>query len=1277
MTTPVQSVNRWDKYQDSVILPTLNRPQGENNRWDRYRDDVLFGNQQVPDDLEVATGPGAGFIAGILRGLTEPLTIIPAVNRVAENLKPFYGDNWTSKVPYGIGFIAGTLLPGALAFRVGGAAARGLGLVTKLKTADKVADLSRAGKLTRGAVTGALYGAGIHADNVQEYATRVVTLGAMGSAGEIVIPKALAAISARFGKNVNPSILQLVEEEAAEVAARTVSTGTRKGVALHARAMQLVDDMDDLFYTSDQRQYYQALKNRGIEGPEGALAPISGRRLAMDLAVQELDLTNMVPGQYRIVPTPHQDANIFRQILQRTDELSFETIKRADTGESVVIGLTEGFDRKVAKELQEFGFLRGQEAIYKGAKWIVVRPTKKGDGVWLAKMGRNKKPLAAKTKDVALLPIAHDISTPSLARIQPLVAEFIDQNTLWPGELGFNDAVNAFANQRAMNTSERLAFRRDLIKKQRSALGKEDPAFGKVLDNLDEAAEQVNKVPHPDGPLEELAAARGVVVRQHWEDGGWKHIASGGDGQPLSPLLNSEEEMMTWLRNYQIEPPDLAPRGMNLAEEVVPGSGTPSMPAHTAIDHSNAHLNPALTLTSSLLPRAKFLQFAEDTLRKLGIDDVKPFTEVFLPLATNRKRYLNEMTIWLKGGTLDDGTSVRGLIQIYNPKKPTIRATHKEAIVDLLESPRNQWGAIARDRGLNEQELKAASGMRDWFNRMFVRHVNDENITITADDFIENYWPHYRRLSDAEAPGSISTMFAKVFPGKKLNKPTTKFLSEMQRQGIMSKYDKDPFNVMLKYLRAGLYKTHMKETIDSTITAINKMPQTTKDLQLIRRSLIDYVQLARYGAPEAFTSVNAAVDNTLRMLNLPVDLTTQERIVNTYLTLNYGAYLGFRPGLALRNLYQTILTGMPILGPKYLAHGIKTVFSNRKEAFTSARKAGALLTDHVPVFGDDLLYAEYHAANLDASGKVGALEKFRRLSAKVTNLGMRLYTSADTINRGVVFHGMRKRVLDAWNKYGSKGEIELFHRKSGMNFFGPSIKDEFMKQLRSGGAENAFDWIGARAAEDTQWIYQLGAGPSLFSHGVGRLFGQYGTWPSWYSAYLAQGVKNLDGVERAMFLASNVAVHKTIIMAGALAGWNMSRWTGISSLTWMGGPAVDWFSDFREIATGVTTSGETTAGRAIALSKVGVKDVGGDGAALLPSALGGRLQFKEDPADRLRFATYFLGSVTPGYIFFARDLPQAVEQAGEGDLLGTIGRMMSIPLDSPGYEYPQVNLGGR
>src|SRR3990167_10805085 len=102
-------------------------------------------------------------------------------------MKPFYGTSLVTKIPYGLGFAAGTLIPGSLLYKVGGRVARGLGLVEKLIDADKIADLTKIGKMTRGAVSGALYGAGMHAEDPLEYASHVLTLGTMGGVGEVAI----------------------------------------------------------------------------------------------------------------------------------------------------------------------------------------------------------------------------------------------------------------------------------------------------------------------------------------------------------------------------------------------------------------------------------------------------------------------------------------------------------------------------------------------------------------------------------------------------------------------------------------------------------------------------------------------------------------------------------------------------------------------------------------------------------------------------------------------------------------------------------------------------------------------------------------------------------------------------------------------------------------------------------------------------------------------------------------------------------------------------------
>lgn len=1280
--------NRWSRY----VSVSAMQERDEANRWDRFRSAQSAQLEQPVDPLAALTG-------GFVRALTEPATIIEPVHRISESMRQYYGDSLGTKIPYGLGYIAGTLLPGAAVFKVGGRVARGLGFVSSIRRADQVADLTRVGRFTRGAVAGALYSAGIHADDPGEYARRMLLMGGVGGVGDVAVEGALAALSARFGNKVSPQIQQLAEEALAEEAATAAAARhTPEGIAAHARAMALLDDLDNTIgFTAEQQRYYQALVDRGIEAPPANVQPAATRRMTLGIGVSKLNLQDMAPGQYRIINTPHGDAQDLSSILGRIEGLEHRVVNRKD-GQMVIAGLSkEGAEDLggLASDLERYGFVRGQHVLYRGQRWTALKPTKAGDKLHISQPGRTKKPLVVGLDEIKLMPIVDDIANVPASKISPLVAKFIEQNRIIPEEMSFDDAFSVFADAHKLDSATRVGLRESLIKRVRQELIKEDPELAVVIKNLDEASDVSIARGHPDGPLDEMAAMSGAVVRKVWEDGAWKFVAMDEAGNIISPKLGSRKDMLHWLRNYPRELSNINPRGVNIPDETIPGVGTPSMSPHTAIDPGSVHFSPALVALSRWLPRAHVLRFMEDALRKAGVTDVEPYTKIFFPLVTARRRFNAETATWLQGGKLEDGTVVKGLLEIFNPKKPTIRAKMRENVTDMLETPRSQWTSFAKKHGLNEQEVKTAGEMRDWFNAMFARYVNDDNITITGDDFIENYWPHYRALSDTHAGPSVQQALKRAFPDRKFNAPTVKFLSEMQRKGIMPKYDKDPFNVMFKYLRTGLYKSHMKGVVDEAEKHFNRIPvgginpatgrmEVNPSLAQMRTTLMDYLRLASYGAPEAFTTTNAAFSEFTRLLGLPVDVTTRDKIVNTYLTLNYGAYLGFRPGLAIRNGYQMILTGYPLLGGKYLARGMKVVARDTEAAYNNAVRRGIVAPGHAPVPSSDLLYAEYASAAQDA-GATSLLSKTRKGAEAATSLGMRWYTGFDQINRQAISEGMYAKVHDMWNLYGAGGDMEKFFSKSGINYFGESVKAAFEAKRVSAGIDAAADYMATIAAGDTQFLYELGAGPSLFAHGWGRLLGQYGTFPSWYTAYMAQGIKNLKGMDRALFLARNAAAHKAVIVAGAAIGWNMSRWTGISSLSWMGGPAVDWFYDFRNIFTGITSAGEPTAGRSVSLSEMGLRDMGESPSVLrefvpsvatsiLPQAIGGRLGMAQDPRDRWRLASYFFGTVTPGYLLYKDIFREDTGVLDQPDALSAVGRLLSIPLETPGYEYPEINI---
>lgn len=1239
--------------QSTLQIPQVGGPGGSS----------LFDmlNQQIPGAVNI--NPLQGLAAGFVAGTLEPLTIIHPINEVHERMSQFYGDDLPEHGAYGLGYLAGTFLPGALAFKAANAIVRGAGGALKVfQAADKANDLNRTGKFTRGAIAGALYGAGTHAEDLNEEIAQILSMAALGGAGDVLIPAAFGAISSRFGRKENLAVRRALDPEATGV--RTDIAPMDNPIVQHARAMQLTEDLDFLTMTVDQERFYQSLRDRGVVMPDQDATPSAMRRLNLQLGLESLNLDELVPGQLRIVPAPHNDADdIIRVIKRRAPELRAERMNLPGRGESVIAARGEGLDEKLLEQLREFGYVQGQHALWRGSKWFVQRPVKRGSGVFLTQPGRgDKQPVFAPWREVQFLDLVDDPGSPVRAsELLPLSARFVDQFSLWPTEVGFNAAFREFSATEGLDTRHRRALLDRLTRAQRESLVDEDPDLGLVLETLDREIVNLRRQPLPDGSLDQLAAEKRLTYVQDLVDGEWKYSIRNAQGHTVSPLLRNTDTAEEWVRNYGVDSPDaladnIPIAGNPLADNTVPGAGQTSVPAHTAGEFSRFRLGIGRALTSELLPLAHFFAFAEDQLLKIGIADVRPYTRVFLPLQNAKVQFRRELADRAK--------------QVERILKP-VREDKFDAFTNMFEADPRKWNRLAVEAQLTEGELGAARELRTWYDDVWQRFVRDENIDVTSEDYIQNYFPHYRRKSDADAPNSIRAAFRES--NKQVNAPTMSFISEMQRTGRMTKYETDPRVVSMQYLRSGLSKSLLKEPLDNAAEVINSIPTDNANAALLRQQLTKFFRLAHAGQPEAFVGANVATKNLLEMLGVNLDELTKDKLVNTLLTMNYGAFIGFRPGLALRNLTQTLITTYPVLGARWTGRGIRDTMLDRKELWDEMKAVGALLEHHVPQPGEDLLYQSVGAMTQEANVLAG----FKRGVIKITDLGMRWFTQADDINRGVAYAGMKAKTLDAWARWGSRGEWDKFYRKSGLNYFGEATKREFRERLESAGTEEAAKFAGKLASDDTQWLYQLGAGPALFSHGVGRLVGQYGTWPSWYLSYLGRGAKNLQGVERGVWAARAMAVNWALPAVGAAMGLNLNRWTGLSSLSWMGGPAVDWFSDTADIVTGVSPSGEATVDRNVALSRLGLRDTG-SGISLLPEALGGRIALKpatpQNPNPAFTTATELFGNITPGFLAL-KDLGVL---GGEGvlqqkSLLDAVIVGLNLPRYTAGHEWPQVH----
>ncbi len=270
-----------------------------------------------------------------------------------------------------------------------------------------------------------------------------------------------------------------------------------------------------------------------------------------------------------------------------------------------------------------------------------------------------------------------------------------------------------------------------------------------------------------------------------------------------------------------------------------------------------------------------------------------------------------------------------------------------------------------------------------------------------------------------------------------------------------------------------------------------------------------------------------------------------ENLLRFHLTSTYAGAL-IRPIALLRNLNQTLLTTMP-LTREYFPIGVARAMTakGRKEA----KAAGVYLDDFMPLGGE-----------LE-SGMGGAymtgMEK-----------GLSPYTKIDNFNRAVSYHaakamieGKGKEFFNAVkNEHNLSKVIEIrdkFMEDAELNFFHPIIiRDQFMPYMVKGDLEGLSKSFARQVADETQFVYRKANSGTMLRGMLGKVGGQFGTYPIWYTSYLKHLVSRGSASSIAKRVAAITAINATMQEIGEHAfGVNISKWLWFNPITWAGGVA--------------------------------------------------------------------------------------------------------------------------
>ncbi len=284
-------------------------------------------------------------------------------------------------------------------------------------------------------------------------------------------------------------------------------------------------------------------------------------------------------------------------------------------------------------------------------------------------------------------------------------------------------------------------------------------------------------------------------------------------------------------------------------------------------------------------------------------------------------------------------------------------------------------------------------------------------------------------------------------------------------------------------------------------------------------------------------------------------------LVSTMTSFNYYANMAFQVGMVGRNYLQTLQTTFPAIGAKHTGSAIRWALKWRKDPHLQEEmmQYGVIARD---AYVEPLRDVQRLIAESNATSGLGSAP------AKIMDAldsGVRWYQSADNFNRVVAWRAQYTKAKEAaddflakkitWSdfieKSGAESRVEGWDTGLGIN-----VKEALTEQ---GNADLAASLLAQDFATASQFLYTRGNVPFAMQSTLGRLFGQYGTWPAYYIEFMANSLRRGSPRAKAEFLGRWTAANAAVFYGvGNLFGADMARWTFLAPTSYTGGPVAQF-----------------------------------------------------------------------------------------------------------------------
>lgn len=545
----------------------------------------------------------------------------------------------------------------------------------------------------------------------------------------------------------------------------------------------------------------------------------------------------------------------------------------------------------------------------------------------------------------------------------------------------------------------------------------------------------------------------------------------------------------------------------------------------------------ATNSTLGMLPPGAVEQFFVPTrglMEDLTVKYNMPFDKVFANLQSGVVHRQNFVSAWVNGegpGLPEDLMPLGKIFKLAG--KPD--DGRQRLFTAWLESESDDVARKAIEAQMRPNEIKAVQELRKWYG------LGPENGLFKAlgveAEYLTSYAPHLRE--HAEGIGNNLVEAWRISKGTPLPK-SVEWAADFARDGTLNVYEDRAFVAAARYVEMGARSRYLNQAMDDAKRILRAIPDNA-----VKPLLVNYLEALRgseFVAQRA--SLDASFVNLLRSLGASERLSTDvgERMTLWMLGLSYQSTMGFRPGLAIRNMAQIFQTTWPLVGglDDSFAEAIGRAMT--QEGRNAAIRSGAISIKQNAVFAGE-----------------EAAELMPAWLRKMNDAGFRLYDTADSFTRSVSFHAGKikaERAIAQFGKDLAAGKsVETAQRAlvrdSGAMVLSPRFKDEFLRRVAT-SPEGAGDFIGKQIADITQFLYGRGNQPRWMRTVPGRFFGQFGTWPLWYIDYLRRSFLNMWGngyqAEAVKFLGKIALVDAAIYEGGRRANLDLRRWMAGNAL---------------------------------------------------------------------------------------------------------------------------------